>query len=44
MTVCGNNSVQLIEIGHKGRLGLPGGKPSWEPAGYATLEWVLAAN
>jgi aminoglycoside phosphotransferase (APT) family kinase protein len=37
-------AVNLIEIGQNGRLGLPGGKPTWEPAGYATLERVLAAN
>lgn len=37
-------ALDLIEIGQKGRLGLPGGKPTWEPAGYATLERVLAAN
>jgi len=34
----------LIAIGRNGRLGLPGGKPTWEPAGYATLERVLAAR
>lgn len=37
-------ALDLIGIGQKGRLGLPGGKPTWEPAGYATLERVLAAN
>ncbi len=37
-------ALGLIEIGRNGRLGLPGGKPTWEPAGYATLERVLAAN
>lgn len=31
----------LIEVGRNGRLGLPGGKPTWEPAGYATLERLL---
>lgn len=35
-------ALGLIEIGRNGRLGLPGGKPTWEPAGYATLERVLA--
>jgi aminoglycoside phosphotransferase (APT) family kinase protein len=37
-------ALDLIGIGQKGRLGLSGGKPSWEPAGYATLERVLGAN
>ena len=36
-------ALGLITIGRNGRLGLPGGKPTWEPAGYATLERVLAA-
>lgn len=35
-------ALGLIEIGMNGRLGLPGGKPTWEAAGYATLERVLA--
>lgn len=37
-------ALGLIMVGRNGRLGLPGGKPSWEPAGYATLERVLAAD
>jgi aminoglycoside phosphotransferase (APT) family kinase protein len=37
-------ALTLIEVGKNGRLGLPGGKPTWEPAGYATLERVLAAS
>jgi aminoglycoside phosphotransferase (APT) family kinase protein len=37
-------ALGLIAIGENGRLGLPGGKPTWEPAGYATLDRVLAAN
>jgi len=37
-------ALGLIAIGQNGRLGLPRGKPTWEPAGYATLERVLAAN
>ncbi|MGV9611031.1 aminoglycoside phosphotransferase family protein [Nocardia xishanensis] len=37
-------ALGLIRIGQNGRHGLPGGKPTWEPAGYATLERVLAAN
>jgi len=36
-------ALGLIGIGQNGRLGLPGGKATWEPAGYATLERVLAA-
>lgn len=37
-------ALGLIGIGRNGRLGLPGGKPAWEPAGFATLERVVAAN
>lgn len=37
-------ALGLIGIGQNGRLGLPGGKPTWEPAGYATLERVMAAS
>ncbi len=37
-------ALGLIAIGQSGRLGLPGGKPTWEPAGYATLERVVAAD
>ncbi|MFE0458912.1 aminoglycoside phosphotransferase family protein [Kitasatospora sp. NPDC058965] len=37
-------ALGLIGIGRAGRLGLPGGKPTWEPAGYAALERVLAAD
>jgi aminoglycoside phosphotransferase (APT) family kinase protein len=37
-------AMGLIGIGRNGRLGLPGGKPTWEPAGYATLDRVLAAS
>jgi aminoglycoside phosphotransferase (APT) family kinase protein len=37
-------ALNLISIGQNGRLGLPGGKPTWEPAGYATLDRVLAAG
>ncbi len=35
-------ALGLIWIGRNGRLGLPGGKPTWEPAGHAALERVLA--
>ena len=31
-------ALVLIMIGVNGRLGRPGGKPTWEPAGYAALE------
>jgi aminoglycoside phosphotransferase (APT) family kinase protein len=37
-------ALGLIGIGRNGRRGLPGGKPAWEPAGFATLERVLAAT
>jgi aminoglycoside phosphotransferase (APT) family kinase protein len=35
-------SLVLISIGRNGRLGRPGGKPTWEPAGYAALDRALA--
>ncbi|MFD8491965.1 aminoglycoside phosphotransferase family protein [Amycolatopsis sp. NPDC059657] len=31
-------ALHLITIGRNGRLGLPGGKPTWEPAGRAALD------
>ena len=31
-------ALGLISIGRNGRLGLPGGRPTWEPAGWAALE------
>ncbi|HTZ91715.1 MAG TPA: phosphotransferase [Streptosporangiaceae bacterium] len=34
-------ALHLISIGQRGRLGLPGGKPTWEPAGRAALERAL---
>lgn len=37
-------ALHLISIGRSGRLGLPGGKPTWEPAGRAALERALAVN
>jgi len=37
-------ALSLIRIGQNGRLGLPEGKPTWEPAGYAALERVLAES
>ena len=37
-------ALGLIAIGRNGRLGRPGGKPTWEPAGHAALERVLAPN
>lgn len=36
-------ALSLIMIGRNGRLGLPGGKPTWEPAGYATLNRLAAS-
>ncbi|MFL6114630.1 MAG: aminoglycoside phosphotransferase family protein [Catenulispora sp.] len=36
-------ALNLIGIGINGRLGRAGGKPTWEPAGYAALERALAA-
>ena len=37
-------ALGLVRIGRAGRLGLPGGKPTWEAAGYATLERILDAH
>jgi hypothetical protein len=37
-------ALGLVSIGRNGRLGLPGGKPTWEPAGRAALERALAVN
>ncbi|TCO64714.1 aminoglycoside phosphotransferase family protein [Actinocrispum wychmicini] len=37
-------ALHLISVGRNGRLGLPGGKPTWEPAGRAALERALAEN
>lgn len=37
-------ALSLISIGRNGRLGLPGGKPTWEPAGYATLDRLIDAR
>ncbi|WP_218024037.1 hypothetical protein [Nocardia xishanensis] len=34
-------ALGLIRTGQNGRRGLRGGKPTWEPAGYATLGRVL---
>ncbi|MEE2039283.1 aminoglycoside phosphotransferase family protein [Nocardiopsis sp. CT-R113] len=34
----------LIDIGHAGDLGLPGGKPTWKPAGEAGLARLLASR
>ncbi|GAB3703973.1 aminoglycoside phosphotransferase family protein [Amycolatopsis oliviviridis] len=35
-------ALNLIAIGRNGRLGLPGGKPTWEPAGRAALDRASA--
>lgn len=37
-------ALGLIVIGQNGRRGLAGGKPTWEPAGYATLDRLLKTN
>lgn len=34
-------ALTLLSIGKAGRLGETGGKPTWEPAGHATLERAL---
>jgi aminoglycoside phosphotransferase (APT) family kinase protein len=34
-------ALHLLSIGRNGRLGRPGGKPSWEPAGWAALDRAL---
>jgi aminoglycoside phosphotransferase (APT) family kinase protein len=36
-------ALVLISIGQRGEQGLPGGKPTWLPAGRAVLERVLSA-
>ncbi|WP_017543102.1 aminoglycoside phosphotransferase family protein [Nocardiopsis prasina] len=36
-------SLGLIEIGRAGEQGLPGGKPTWKPAGEKALSRVLAS-
>ncbi|WP_189823896.1 aminoglycoside phosphotransferase family protein [Streptomyces finlayi] len=35
-------ALMLVGIGHAGDKGLPGGKPTWGPAGRASLERLLA--
>ncbi|MEP7025061.1 MAG: aminoglycoside phosphotransferase family protein, partial [Actinomycetota bacterium] len=37
-------ALSLIGIGQNGEQGLPGGKPTWLPAGWAALERVLASS
>ena len=37
-------SLHLIASGQNGEQGLPGGKPAWLPAGWATLERVLTST
>jgi len=37
-------ALHLMRIGRNGRCGLPGGKPTWEPAGRAALERALAVH
>ncbi|MEU7744362.1 hypothetical protein [Nonomuraea sp. NPDC049158] len=36
-------ALMLISIGRAGDRGLPGGKPTWGPAGRSTLGRVLAS-
>jgi aminoglycoside phosphotransferase (APT) family kinase protein len=36
-------ALHLLFIGRNGRLGLPGGKRTWEPAGHSALERALAS-
>lgn len=36
-------AIGLVMIGRNGRLGVPGGKPTWEPAGQAALERLAAS-
>jgi len=36
-------ALVLISVGQNGEQGLPGGKPTWSPAGRAALERVLSA-
>jgi hypothetical protein len=37
-------SLFLILMGRAGERGLPGGKPTWGPAGRAALDRVLTSN
>ncbi|HIZ36569.1 MAG TPA: aminoglycoside phosphotransferase family protein [Candidatus Ruania gallistercoris] len=37
-------ALVLIQIGENGRLGGAGGKPTWEPAGYAALDRIATAR
>ncbi len=37
-------ALHLIHIGRNGRRGLPGGKPTWEPAGRVALERALTVD
>ena len=37
-------AIGLVQIGVNGRLGLPEGKPTWEPAGHATLDRLLTVD
>ncbi|HEX2145902.1 MAG TPA: aminoglycoside phosphotransferase family protein [Glycomyces sp.] len=36
-------SLGLIDIGHAGDMGWDGGKPTWKPAGEATIERLIAS-
>lgn len=37
-------AIGLVAIGENGRQGLPGGKPTWEPAGHAALDRLLSGS
>ncbi|WP_255366545.1 hypothetical protein [Cellulomonas sp. KH9] len=38
------HSLFLMLMGQNGRRGLPGGKPTWGPAGRAALDRVLSEH
>ena len=38
------HSLFLMLMGQNGRRGLPGGKPTWGPAGRAALDPVLSEH
>ncbi len=37
-------ALMLLSIGEAGRKNLPGGKPTWHPAGTATIDRLLSSN
>ncbi len=34
-------ALSLVAVGHAGERGLPGGKPTWGPAGRAAIDRLL---